>query len=200
MPGTKSSKPYLTPTEVAALLMVSPVTVRQWARKGLLAAELTPGGHRRFMRREVERFARERGLSLQPPEDGVLRVLVLESEPAAARYLCDLLASHPEPCEAAIARDAFEAGLLVARIRPQVLLMDVNFPGMRLSRVCRQLRDEPSTRGVRVVALVGPVERGGSRMFLDAGADICLVRPAGAAALWRAVGLPSPAPTAVACS
>lgn len=200
MSETKRSRPYLTPTEVAALLMVSPVTVRQWARKGLLAAELTPGGHRRFMLREVERFARERGLSLQPPEDGVLRVLILESEPAAARYLCDLLASHPEPAEVAVARDPFDAGLQIARGQPRVLLMDVNFPGMRLSRVCRQLRDEPSTRSIRVVALVGPVERGGSRMFLDAGADACLARPVCSAALWRAVGLPAPVPSAVACS
>lgn len=200
MSGTKRSKPYLTPTEVAALLMVSPVTVRQWARKGLLSAELTPGGHRRFMLREVERFARDRGLCLQSPDDGVLRILILEAEPAAARYLGDLLASHPEPAEIAVARDPFEAGLQIARVLPQVLLMDVNFPGMRLSRVCRQLRGEPSTRGVRVVALVGPLERGGSRMFLEAGADACLVRPVGGAALWRAVGLPDTAPTAASWS
>ncbi len=56
-------KPYLTPNEVATLFMVSPITVRQWAQKGLLKAEVTVGGHRRFLRGEVERFARDHGLA-----------------------------------------------------------------------------------------------------------------------------------------
>ena len=37
-------KPYLTPTEVAEWMMVSPVTVRGWAQKpAMLQAEVTPG-------------------------------------------------------------------------------------------------------------------------------------------------------------
>jgi len=35
------SKDYFTPNEVAQLFLVSPVTVRQWAQKGLLRAALT---------------------------------------------------------------------------------------------------------------------------------------------------------------
>ena len=52
-------RPYLTPTEVANWMMVSPITVRGWAQRNLLQAEVTPGGHRRFRREEVERFARQ---------------------------------------------------------------------------------------------------------------------------------------------
>ena len=55
------SKNYYTPNEVAQLFMVSPVTVRQWAQKGLLHAALTAGGHRRFLHQELIRFA-EAGL------------------------------------------------------------------------------------------------------------------------------------------
>ncbi|HED18958.1 MAG TPA: helix-turn-helix domain-containing protein, partial [Gammaproteobacteria bacterium] len=49
----KKGKSYLTPNDVATLLMVSPVTVRQWAQKGGLSALTTPGGHRRFLRHDV---------------------------------------------------------------------------------------------------------------------------------------------------
>jgi len=37
-------KTHLTPNEVAELLMVNPVTVRQWAARGLLRSLTTPGG------------------------------------------------------------------------------------------------------------------------------------------------------------
>ena len=39
-----NGKNYLTPQEVADLFMVSPITIRQWAQKGLLQAEVTAGG------------------------------------------------------------------------------------------------------------------------------------------------------------
>src|ERR1700747_1579164 len=54
-------KTHLTPNEVAELLMVNPVTVRQWAARGLLRSLSTPGGHRRFLLSDVEEFARSRG-------------------------------------------------------------------------------------------------------------------------------------------
>jgi excisionase family DNA binding protein len=55
-PFIDSNKAYLTPNEVAELLMVAPVTVRSWAQKGLLVAKVTPGGHRRFLKSDVERY------------------------------------------------------------------------------------------------------------------------------------------------
>lgn len=51
MAGDQSE--YLTPNEVAAVVLVSPITLRQWAQKGLLEAQTIAGGHRRFARAEV---------------------------------------------------------------------------------------------------------------------------------------------------
>lgn len=45
---------YLTPSEVARVLHVSPKTVSRWADLGLLPCLVTLGGHRRFPRAEVE--------------------------------------------------------------------------------------------------------------------------------------------------
>lgn len=45
---------FLTRTEVARLLGVSPNTVSRWAREGRLPCQLTLGGHRRFDRGVVE--------------------------------------------------------------------------------------------------------------------------------------------------
>jgi excisionase family DNA binding protein len=42
-----SVKSYLTPKEVAELLMVSTAAVRLWAERGQLKARVTAGGHRR---------------------------------------------------------------------------------------------------------------------------------------------------------
>jgi excisionase family DNA binding protein len=48
------------PSEVAALLHVTPHTVSEWARRGDLTACRTPGGHLRIPNDEVLRLYRSR--------------------------------------------------------------------------------------------------------------------------------------------
>lgn len=44
----------MTPAEVAALFRVDPKTVTRWADAGKITAVRTLGGHRRYLRHEVE--------------------------------------------------------------------------------------------------------------------------------------------------
>jgi excisionase family DNA binding protein len=46
--------------DAAAHLGVHPTTLRRWANSGELSVLLTPGGHRRFTREELDRFAADR--------------------------------------------------------------------------------------------------------------------------------------------
>lgn len=50
---------YLRPAQAAAMLHVSPQTVRRWAVEGRLPCVFTAGGHRRFRRREVQQLRQE---------------------------------------------------------------------------------------------------------------------------------------------
>lgn len=46
----------MTPAEVAATLRVDAKTVTRWAKTGRLSFTWTPGGHRRYLRPEVESY------------------------------------------------------------------------------------------------------------------------------------------------
>ncbi|HGX93876.1 MAG TPA: response regulator, partial [Candidatus Tenderia sp.] len=147
-----NNKDYMTPTQVAERLLVSPVTVRQWAQKGLLEAETTPGGHRRFARAEVERFARERGIV---NESAVTKILVVDDSEPFTAFLVKLLQKLPYPVEISIARDGFDAGRKVVSIVPDVVLMDIKMPGMDGYAVCEQLKADSRTKHIRVIAMTG---------------------------------------------
>lgn len=56
--------------EAAEILGVHPTTVRHWADNGNLLSQRTPGGHRRFRRRDLEQWAssREREREIAPNE------------------------------------------------------------------------------------------------------------------------------------
>ena len=183
-------RPYWTPTEVARLLRVSPVTVRHWALKGWLSAETTAGGHRRFLKREVERFARERGISLQPSEDGSFRVLIVDGDRNFARFIAEGLQTQGAHVITETAHDGFDAGTKMLSFEPHVVVLDLIMPGLDGFEVCRRLKQDPVTRLVRVIALTGYSGPEHAERILAEGAEACLPKPIDRRALFEAIGAP----------
>lgn len=191
--ANKRPSDVLTPQQVAKLLMVSPVTVRQWAQKGELKALITPGGHRRFTLHDVERFGRQRGISLRS-HDQVRRVLVVDDDQQLSGYLVELLGSLSEPIEAEVAKDGFDAGQKVLTFCPDIVLLDLMMPGLDGFEVCRRLKQDRATSGVRIIALTGYPSPGNIERIRAAGAEACLAKPISIQALLDAIGLQDSVP------
>lgn len=169
-----TEKGFLTPNEVASLLMVSPITVRQWAQKGLLEAHTTAGGHRRFSREVIEAFARERGIQL--PHDQQ-RLLIVDDNRELNAYLAALFGAHVPDLEISSAYDGFDAGRQVQARKPTVVLLDIMMPGIDGIEVCRSLKEDPETAGIRVVAMTGYYTPELEKKILAAGASVLLKKP-----------------------
>lgn len=170
-------KDYFTPNEVAQLFMVSPVTVRQWAQKGLLSAALTAGGHRRFLRQELIRFAHERGLTLNWPVHGKTRILIIDDDALLTAFLYEFLEGRPGIEAVDVATNGFEAGRKVHNFRPNLMLLDMTMPGMDGFAVCNDLKADPSTHNIRVLAMTGYPSSDNRDHILRAGAEVCLEKP-----------------------
>ena len=165
---------YLTPNEVAGLLLVSPITIRQWAQKGMLQAQTTAGGHRRFARSEVERFARDKGIEL--PNQG-RRVLVVDDDRQLNNYLVALLQTSVDDVSVFSAFDGFEAGRMVQEHKPEIVLLDIMMPGMDGVDVCRSIKADADSRHALVVAMTGHHTTELEHRVLDAGATVLLQKP-----------------------
>ncbi|NOZ11020.1 MAG: response regulator [Gammaproteobacteria bacterium] len=183
------SKSYLTPNQVAELLMVSPTAVRQWAEKGDLNALTTPGGHRRFLPGEVERFARDRGLTLNPGNNGALRILIVDDDEQLMRYLVEVLNGFQNEAITETAGDGFAAGFKVREFEPHVVLLDLMMPGLNGFQVCHLLKTEPNTKAIRVIAMTGYPSPENIENILAAGAEVCLPKPIDEQVLIKHLGL-----------
>ncbi len=186
---------YLTPNEVAGLLLVSPITVRQWAQKGLLEAQTTAGGHRRFARSEVERFAREKGIELP---NQYQKVLVVDDDRQLNNYLVALLETSVDDVQVHSALDGFEAGRMVQAHKPEIVILDIMMPGMDGVEVCRSIKADPLTRHALVVAMTGHHTTELERRVIDAGAKVLLKKPFSREELLSECGLTSSIHTASA--
>lgn len=187
MKEESGNKPYLTPNEVAQWMMVSPVTVRGWAQKGLLQAEVTPGGHRRFRRDEVERFARQWNPG---GNKGPLRVLIVDDDRAVVGFLKELLEGEDDAhVLVESAHDGFEAGRKIHTFLPDVVLLDLMMPGIKGTDVCRQIKQLPGHADVRVIAMTGYLSPQSEAELLAAGAECCLAKPLDTPRLLSLLGL-----------
>jgi CheY-like chemotaxis protein len=106
-----------------------------------------------------------------------LRVLVIEDNADAAETLGDLLALFGHQAE--IAHTGAD-GVDVARRRPpDVVLCDIGLPEMDGYAVARELRADPLTAPIRLVALTGYGRETDRDRAAAAGFDLHLVKPVG---------------------
>ena len=135
----------------------------------------TSFNHGRFLN-EVHprdcRKARSRGRG-----DGAVtaQILLVEDTPANMKLITMLLrkAGH----EVLQARNAEEAIVLARAHQPNLILMDIQLPGMDGLAATRILKEDESTRGIRVVALTALAMRGDEQRMIAAGCDGYIAKP-----------------------
>lgn len=103
------------------------------------------------------------------------RVLVVEDNPVNLELVTELL--EQEGCEA-LAAESADAGLrLAAAERPDLILMDLQLPGMTGYEATRRLKADPATATIPVVALTAHAMRGDDAAAKEAGCDGYLTKP-----------------------
>ena len=177
--GEYKGKPtLLTPSEVAELLLVSPITVRQWAHNGKLPSRSTPGGHRRFTLDDIHNFAVARGISVDNNKKLERRkILVIDDDHAVNAFVKDLISMHNEDYEVYSAYDGFEAGMLVQQHLPDTIVLDVMMPGMDGFDVCKMIKKQPGTQHIRIIGMTGHYTPEIEKRMLQMGADTCMAKP-----------------------
>ena len=103
------------------------------------------------------------------------RVLVVDDEPQNRRLFGTLLVREGYTVESA--QDGTEALDRIERHPPDLVLLDVQMPGVNGFEVCRRLKTEARTRLIPVVLVTGLTAREDRLLGIDAGADDFLSKP-----------------------
>lgn len=180
----------LTPAELAKRLGVSPITLRKWANMGLLRSQTTVGGHRRYPLSEVERLLQRQS----QPSNSQLQIMIVDDDPFVSTILQDFLSGLSKSIVVEIANDGFAAGRKLATFMPGIILLDLMMPGMNGFEVCRQIKNDPSTAQIRVIAMTGYPTEENIKQILSAGAEACIAKPVDHSELLAVLITPQPRP------
>ena len=103
------------------------------------------------------------------------RVLIADDEPNIVTSLVFLMTRSGYEVE--VARNGEEALELAGSFRPDLVLLDVMMPARSGYDVCRQLRERPDLRHVKIVMLSAKGREAEVSKGLSLGADAYLTKP-----------------------
>ena len=169
-------KDILTIPEAATFCAVDRVTMWRWVKSGLLRASVTPGGHHRIVKDDLESFLTENGMyPLAARTFPRNRVLIVDDDPMVREIISQMLSRYKYEVETA--GDGFEAGIKVVQFKPDLVILDLIMPRMDGFEVCRYLKKDPITSGIKILALTGYDTGEHREKIMEAGADDYLTKP-----------------------
>ena len=151
-PGTDPD--WLTLGQAAKYLGVAQSTIRKWSDQGLLSAFYTPGGHRRFRRRDLDDFLARSGPGGRP---GPL-VLIVDDDADLRQYVRASLEA-----EGYVVREAGSAQEGLAALdeeSPDLILLDVMMPEVDGWEMLRHVQERHGVGAIPVIMFSGRVDEG----------------------------------------
>jgi len=139
-----SEDAYVSTREAADLLGISLRTAQLWVESGVLLAWKTSGGHRRILRHSVDALLAERikQANASPKKEldqSALKVVIVEDDQDLLRLIELSLADFPQPIEVRSAKDGFAGLVLIGQFLPNLVIADLNMPGMDGFRMIHSL-------------------------------------------------------------
>ncbi len=165
-PGRRApaSEPdWLTLGQAAKFLGVAQSTIRKWSDQGRVPAFYTPGGHRRYRRRDLETFLDRSGPGGR--SEGPL-VLVVDDDPVLREFMrVNLTMEGYSVREAASAEEALEA---IEGSAPELVLLDVVMPGVDGWQMLQRMQERHGS--IPVIMFSGKVDENSAAEAEERGA------------------------------
>ncbi len=113
------------------------------------------------------------------------KILVVEDNPVNRSLLEEVLQAHGY--EVLIAKNG-EEGIEKAKAeQPDLILMDIYMPGMDGYEAARNIRDDPASSSIKIIAVTSLAMKGDRERILEAGFEAYMSKPIDTRALARLV-------------
>lgn len=146
-----------TTREAARLLGVSLRTIQLWVDGGLLQAWKTAGGHRRITLRSVEKLLAQQHAETAQPQatPQTTNLLVVEDDLILLKLYQRVIPGWGLPIQVHTARNGFDGLIKIGEIKPDILITDLNMPGMDGFRMIQTLQRNASFAHMKIIVITG---------------------------------------------
>ena len=143
---------------------------------GELKASRTPGGHYRILKGDLEDFTiKKKMYPLVHNHSSHKKILIVDDDYQVQKLLTVMLSYKKYETETA--SSGFEAGAKVVKFNPGLIILDLFMPEMSGFEVCRQIKKDPETSHIKIIALTGHDSKQNRDRIMEAGADDYMAKP-----------------------
>jgi DNA-binding response OmpR family regulator len=103
------------------------------------------------------------------------KVLVCDDEPYIVESVSYVV--RKAGYEVVMAEDGMEALSMARQERPDLIFLDIMMPRLSGQEVCRQLKQDPDTKGAYIVMLTARGQEEDERRAMEMGADEFMTKP-----------------------
>lgn len=137
---------YCGTTYAAKLLGLSVGTIQTLVEKSELQAWKTQGGHRRISMQSIRDYQRRHNMTSVMAEhrQNRLKVLLVEDEEVTREMMRDFCTRCDMPVDCTAMASGLEALIDITNIMPDILIADLNMPGVDGFELLRTLRQNPT--------------------------------------------------------
>lgn len=133
--------------EVANICGVVNQTAINWIRNGYLTAFSTPGGQYRIYLEDLIDFMKKRNMKIpaevlnayQQRSSVPISILVVDDDKGLNQVVTKYLTKEFSDSHIYQAFDGFEAGAIIADKKPNIILLDLNLPGVNGEELCKKI-------------------------------------------------------------
>jgi excisionase family DNA binding protein len=154
-PGNDTTD-WLTLGQAARFLGVAQSTIRKWSDQGRLPAFYTPGGHRRYRRRDLDAFVAGSGSGTSARVRGTPLVLIVDDDARIREFVRVNLEMDGYTVREAGSADE---GLAVLDDEPpDLILLDVMMPGVDGWEMLRRVHERHGMGSIPVIMFSGQAD------------------------------------------
>jgi excisionase family DNA binding protein len=162
--------------QAAKRCAISRWTLIKYVNSGELKASRTPGGHYRILKEDLENFIiKKKMYPLVRNRSSNKRILIVDDDLQVQKLLIAILSSKKYETETA--SSGFEAGAKVVKFNPGLIILDLFMPEMSGFEVCRQIKKDPETSHIKIIALTGHDSKQNRDRIMEEGADGFMAKP-----------------------
>jgi len=174
----KKNEIYSIP-QAAKHCSISRVTLWRWVKTGKLKTFITPGGHHRIRKKDLEGFVSVNRMDLIPSQGNKGKcILTVDDDPKIKLLLKKMLSKESFQVEEAA--NGFEAGIKVMQINPDLIILDINMPEMDGFEATRSWREHEQNNHIGhlpIIAMTANVMEGDRERCLANGMDDYIGKP-----------------------
>ena len=165
--------------DAAKYLRIGRTTIKRWIDNDLIESHRTPGGHRRVLLGDLIKFAQEAGIPVHPIEavaEPIGKcVLLVDDEIDFLKNLAVLIKGLRPAVKVIATTNGFEAGILVANMKPELVFLDIRMPELDGVQACLLIKN--TINETCVVGMTAGQDADKIQDLINAGAEEVLKKP-----------------------